>query len=271
MDAFVKYQERTYKYKEVCFFRKTKELYGGLSNMASGFPLKVNNVNILTSEALYQACRYPHFPEIQKKIIKEKSPMSAKMVGKPYRDHTRPDWDKVRVDLMYWCLQVKLAQNFIAFGQLLESTCDKPIVEESNKDPFWGAIKSKDDENCLVGVNALGRLLMKLRQEYNSTKRYDLLFVEPLNISDFLIYGEPIQIIDLRQTFIDNLQNYWGLKTKTQINKLNVTPKETDLNGSTIEDPQSVVSEPDSKLKKPRKNTTKKLTKKETAIQQKLL
>lgn len=271
MDVSVKYQERTYKYDEVCFFRKTKERFGGLSNMASGFPLKVNNIHILTSEALYQACRYPHLPEIQKKIINEKSPMTAKMVGKPFRDQTRPDWDKVRVDIMYWCLQVKLAQNFITFGQLLETTCDKPIVEESNKDPFWGAIKSKTDENCLTGVNALGRLLMKLRQEYSSAKRYDLLSVEPLNIPDFVLYGEPIQTIDLRQAFIDSLQKYWGIKSKIQIDKPTVIHEQSYVNGSTVEEPQSVVSEPETKLKKPRKTATKKQTKKEAVVQQKLL
>ena len=82
METVTKYQARTYKYGEVCHFRKTKELNGGLSNMASGFPIKVNGIYMLTSEALYQSCRFPHLPEVQKKIIDEKSPMTAKMVGK---------------------------------------------------------------------------------------------------------------------------------------------------------------------------------------------
>lgn len=205
-----KYQERIYKYSDSCVFRKTKELFGGLSNMASGFPININGTKILTSEALYQACRFPHLPEIQSKIILEKSPMSAKMVSKPYRDNSRTDWDDVRLEIMYWCLRVKLAQNFNTFGSLLETTFDKPIVEDSRKDRFWGAVKDKDNDT-LTGVNALGRYLMKLRQEYNSECRYDLLYVEPLKIPDFMLYNEPIQIVDERLNFTNNLLKRWNL------------------------------------------------------------
>ncbi|RYG21198.1 MAG: NADAR family protein, partial [Chitinophagaceae bacterium] len=82
-----------------------------------------------------------NMPDVQRKIINERSPMTAKMVGKPFRIDTRLDWDNIRIDIMYWCLRVKLAQNFVSFGQILESTFNKQIVEDSNKDPFWGAIK----------------------------------------------------------------------------------------------------------------------------------
>ena len=53
---------RTYEPEECVVFRKTAEAFGGLSNMAAGFPLKVNGVSVRTSEALYQACRFPHRP-----------------------------------------------------------------------------------------------------------------------------------------------------------------------------------------------------------------
>jgi ribA/ribD-fused uncharacterized protein len=217
MEVQSKYQERVYKYSEVCVFRKTKELFGGLSNMASGFPIKVNGKHILTSEALYQACRFPHLPEIQQKIISERSPMTAKMVSKPFRSNSRPDWDSVRIEVMYWCLRVKVAQNFMTFGQLLETTHDKSIVEDSSKDAFWGAIQDKTNGSELKGVNALGRLLMKLRQEYNSSKRFDLLFVEPLNIPNFILFEEQIQDIDERQSFIESLYNYWKLMPIRQL------------------------------------------------------
>lgn len=270
MKVVSKYQARTYKYSDVCHFRKTKELYGELSNMCSGFPVKVNGIHILTSEALYQACRFPHLPDVQKKIIYEKSPMTAKMVGKPFRSNSRQDWDNKRVDIMYWCLRVKLAQNFITFGQLLEKTCDKAIVEDSSKDPFWGAVKDKKDETILVGVNALGRLLMKLRQEYNSANRFDLLFVEPLSIPNFSLYDEEIQVVDKRQTFIDNLQIHWMLKPKQQINEhIAFKTENTYLNGTTQQVEQSIVSEPEMKLEKPKKTRAKK-TKNQNFIQPQL-
>jgi ribA/ribD-fused uncharacterized protein len=269
METASKYQPRTYKYSEVCHFRKTKELNGGLSNMASGFPIKVNGIHILTSEALYQACRFPHLPDVQKKIIDEKSPMTAKMVGKPFRSNSRPDWDSTRVDIMYWCLRVKLAQNFITFGQLLESTCDKAIVEDSSKDAFWGAVQDKKDNTILIGVNALGRLLMKLRQEYNSANRFDLLFVEPLNIPNFFLYDEKIQVVDERQSFIDNLQKHWMLKPKQKEEHITFKTEQQYLNGTTIQETQSVVSEPEEKLEKPKKTRAKK-SKKQPIIQPQL-
>ena len=74
-----KSQERKYDRASSVVFRKTDEPFGGLSNMASGFPLSLNGSRILTSEALYQACRFPHRPEVQRLIIEQKSPMTAKM------------------------------------------------------------------------------------------------------------------------------------------------------------------------------------------------
>ncbi|MFN9866243.1 MAG: DUF1768 domain-containing protein, partial [Pseudanabaena sp.] len=94
MPAVAKLPEsRTYNRLECITFRKTAEKFGGLSNMAGGYLLNVNGVKILTSEALYQACRFPHLPEVQRLIIAERSPMTAKMKSKPYRDNSRVDWD----------------------------------------------------------------------------------------------------------------------------------------------------------------------------------
>jgi len=263
MEISNKNQERTYKFSESCVFRKTKEAFGGLSNMASNFPLMVNGINILTSEALYQACRFPHLSDVQRKIIEEKSPMSAKMVGKPYRSNSRPDWDKIRVEVMYWCLRVKLAQNFITFGQLLESTYDRPIVEDSGKDKFWGAVIEKDNKTILVGVNALGRLLMKLRQEYNSEKRFDLLFVEPLNIPDFILYGIPIQAIDERQKFLDYLaQRFKGQPILTSIvESRTFSIDKHGLNVMTVaHEPEIIVQKQDQQEKKQKGKGKKKIS-----------
>jgi type I restriction enzyme S subunit len=49
-------QVRSYRVADCVVFRKTNTRFGGLSNMAPGFPLEVNGIRILTSEALYQAC-----------------------------------------------------------------------------------------------------------------------------------------------------------------------------------------------------------------------
>ncbi len=184
-------QMRTYNRSESVVFFKTKEQFGGLSNMAGGYPLKVNGVRIPTSEALYQACRFPHRPDIQRDIIAQQSPMAAKMKSKRYRHDSRSDWEKVRVKIMRWCLRVKLVQNWEKFSALLLETRDLPIVELSRKDDFWGA-KLVDDQT-LVGRNVLGRLLMELREEVRRGGRAAFLRVNPPSIDDFLLLGQEIQ------------------------------------------------------------------------------
>lgn len=148
-------------------FRKTAEEFGGLSNMAAGFPLEVHGRLWRTSEALYQALRFPDHPDVQSEIWAEASPMAAKMKSKPHRStKSRPDWDDVRVDLMFWCLEVKLFQNQRTFGDLLRQTGNSDIVESSARDTFWGAIPQSS--GSLRGQNVLGRLLMRLRSRAKS-------------------------------------------------------------------------------------------------------
>ena len=187
-------QTRVYDRETSVVFLKTKERFGGLSNMAAGFPLRVNGVRIKTSEALYQACRFPHMPEVQQLIIGENSPMTAKMRSKPYRRLARHDWDFVRVKIMRWCLRVKLAQNWREFGRLLLTTGDRPIVEQSSKDDFWGAKVA--DDGTLVGMNVLGRLLMELREHLKGDEAESLRFIEPPAISEFLLFGQPIEAVE---------------------------------------------------------------------------
>ncbi len=194
MVAVVKLPEsRTYSRQESITFRKTAERFGGLSNMAGSYLLNVNGVRILTSEALYQACRFPHLPEVQRQIIAERSPMTAKMRSKPYRDNSRSDWDIVRTKIMRWCLQVKLVQNWDKFSKLLIETGDLPIVEDSRKDDFWGA--KPEDEEILVGANVLGRLLMQLREQVKNEEITSQTIINPLPVSDFLLYGREINPI----------------------------------------------------------------------------
>lgn len=189
---------RRYSRSESVVFHKTKERFGGLSNMASGFPLFVDGVYIATSEALYQACRFPHLPAIQEKIILERSPMTAKMKSKPYRHQSRSDWEDIRFKVMRWCLRVKLAQNYEKFSDLLLSTENRPIVEQSWKDDYWGAKVGTESDEYLVGQNVLGRLLMELR-ELLKIEQEQLKIVPALNVSDFLLYGKPIPVVEAGQ------------------------------------------------------------------------
>ena len=173
----------------VVFF-KTREAWGGLSNMASWFPLRVGAVHTPSSEALYQACRFPDYPDIQRVLLAEKNPMAAKMRSKPYRAHTRPDWESsgVRVEVMRWVLRVKLHCHPESFGSVLLATGLEPIVEKSTRDTFWGALEHPT--GVLEGENVLGGLLMELREELRA--HGPPARVEPPAVQNFLLLGEPV-------------------------------------------------------------------------------
>lgn len=194
------YETRIYRKENVSFFCKTKDYLGGLSNMASGYPLSINNQVINSSEALYQALRFPNKPELQLKIISQRNPFDAKRIAYKNLEKTREDWDNIKINIMRWCLRIKLAQNFLKFGLLLELTHNTSIVELSIKDSFWGAIP--DNKNNLIGVNALGRLLMELRDQYMSMKRYELLVVPKLAVQNSILLSMPILKLDEKQNFI---------------------------------------------------------------------
>lgn len=187
-------ESKTYQRDECAVFLKTKEQLGGLSNMAGGYPLVVNGIRIPTAEALYQACRFPHKADIQKLIIGQASPMTAKMVGKPYQKDSRPDWDEARVQIMHWCLRVKLAQHWDAFANLLLSTGQRLIVEESYRDQFWGAKPAKPEK--LIGTNILGQLLMELREELKNSHTDKLRVIVPPSLPQFLLIEKPIGVIE---------------------------------------------------------------------------
>lgn len=163
--------------------------------MAPGFPLSVNGVRFRSAEALYQTCRFPNHPEIQARIIEQRSPMTAKMITRPHLEKTRSDWKDVNIRIMQWCLRAKLLQNFTSFSELLMGTGTMPIVEDSRKDDFWGAKPITEDE--LVGANVLGRLLMELREQLDNFKGEPPKQLPPLTISNFMLFGRPIGAIPI--------------------------------------------------------------------------
>lgn len=71
----------------------------------------------------------------------------------------RPDWENVKVDIMYKALKYKFS-IYPHLNSILLSTAGSVLVEASPHDLFWGG--GRDGE----GMNYLGRLLMQLRSEF---------------------------------------------------------------------------------------------------------
>jgi len=187
----------------VFYSRYKKDGSYGLTNMAPGFPLKVNDMVIRTSEALYQAMKFPDLKEVQMDIIGQRYAGRAIERSRYYDslNNKRTDWDKIKVDVMRWCLHIKLAQNWDKFSTLLFRTGELTLIEGSPDDRFWGAVKFDKKQKTREGVNMLGRLLMELRQEIGEDLKKDgpgnsLLIVNPPAITNFRLNGRMIETID---------------------------------------------------------------------------
>ncbi|SUJ16218.1 Swarming motility protein ybiA [Sphingobacterium spiritivorum] len=141
-------------------FKSTKGKFGALSNMAPNFPVTINSLTIRNIEALYQALKFPHKPDIQSQIINSLSPITSKKISRNFNNYVREDWDNVRFKIMKFCIDLKYSHNPESFGSIIKSTGKKNIVEFTIEDKVWGAT---DEGEFYEGTNALGRLLMDLR------------------------------------------------------------------------------------------------------------
>ena len=115
------------------------------------------------------------------------------MISNKYKSqYSRPDWEKIQIKVMRWALEIKLAQNWDKFSKLLQETQNKSIVEYAKDDKIWGAKPTSNDE--LVGVNALGRLLMELREKY-IIQDNRLYCVNPPAVPALLLYNQYVEIV----------------------------------------------------------------------------
>jgi len=154
-----------------------------------GYPLRVNGVVFGSSEALYQACRYPARVEWQAAIARQTSPMIAKRMAKKreWAENQRLDWGEIREAVMAWVLRVKLAQHPERMKAILKESGTRIIVEKSRKDDFWGAVLGED--GILAGKNRLGFLLCALRGARRGP-------VDPPAVPGFLVNGEKVGLIE---------------------------------------------------------------------------
>ena len=154
--------ERYQEARCAVFFR-TRERWGEFTNFHNGFPISYEDRVWPSSEALYQALRYPGDTEVQELIRMATTAKEAKLITYQHISKTRSDWDEVKVGLMEQVVRLKLDQHKNTFRILLSQTVDMPIVEKSYGDNFWGAIP--DGSGYLNGMNKLGLIWMLLRAE----------------------------------------------------------------------------------------------------------
>ncbi len=157
---------RTYRTDEACGFRYTRAEYGEFSNFYPlPAPIPAGPWMFNSSEALYQAAKFPAAPDVQEHIAVVAEPRDAARLGRNPDFPIDPHWTAQRVEVMRWVLRRKLETLPELIGPVLDRTEDRPIVEISNRDPFWGASPTQTPEGpAYRGRNVLGRLWMELRQ-----------------------------------------------------------------------------------------------------------
>lgn len=155
----------------IIFFYKTWDPYGAFSNF-SLHPIQMpdENEELVTwpsVEHYYQAQKFVGVSDpVAKSCIEElkraRSPEEAARIGRRIQRQqpnlVRPDWESIKIDVMYNALKCKFT-TYPYLNSLLLSTAGSVLVEGSPHDLFWGG--GRDGE----GLNYLGRLLMKLRSE----------------------------------------------------------------------------------------------------------
>ncbi len=126
--------------------------------LSNFFPCEVARDGILypTVEHAFQAAKTNDtFDKMQ--IAIAETPGRAKRLGRKVT--LRPDWEEIKLAVMEDCLREKFCGGSELRAKLV-ATGDEELVEGNWwNDTFWGVCNGK-------GENHLGKLLMKLRAEY---------------------------------------------------------------------------------------------------------
>src|ERR1043165_5364823 len=91
------------------YFYSTRGEYGGFSNFAA-YPIKLKGKTWPTSEHFFQAQKFPGSDHAED-IRQANSPMIAARMGRDRSQKLRPDWEKVKDDIMYQAVKAKFTQH----------------------------------------------------------------------------------------------------------------------------------------------------------------
>ena len=138
--------------------------YAFLSNFDPS-PIAPFNDGIVypTVEHAFQAYKTTDINK-RKEIAVQPTPGKAKHLGRHVE--IRDDWQEIRIDVMYTALKEKFKD--LELQTKLLSTGNAELIEGNTwSDNFWGDChcpKCRD----IKGENNLGKLLMKIREDYKS-------------------------------------------------------------------------------------------------------
>ena len=127
--------------------------YFFLSNFYES-PVIYEGITYLNNEAAFQAQKT--LTNKERLAFAMLNPSQAKKLGRSVS--LRPDWEDIKVDIMYNICKAKFTQNETLKTKLLK-TGDATLIEGNTwGDKIWGQVNG-------VGENNLGKILMRIREE----------------------------------------------------------------------------------------------------------
>lgn len=130
-------------------------------------PVRYNGWQCPTSEHAFAAMKAAN-PADARRIVRMPGPHEAKALGRQVR--LRSDWEEIKFSVMWEVLCFKFAQNPYAVDVLI-ATDGRQIVEGNTwNDRVWGMTDSESGHD-LIGQNALGKMLMALRDSELKKRR----------------------------------------------------------------------------------------------------
>ena len=138
-------------------FFKTETSHGFLLNYFR-WPFVLECRRWENVEHCYQAAKFDHNPKLLEAICRHSHPDAAKSFSREYAGDCRPDWERVKLQVMRKAVWAKFGQSALLTRELL-STGHACLIEDSPFNSFWGLGPTGK------GDNQLGQLLMELRCE----------------------------------------------------------------------------------------------------------
>ncbi|MGL4619273.1 NADAR family protein [Chroococcidiopsis sp.] len=143
----------------VYFYVEREKPYGCFSNFSPhGFML--DELYWATSEHYFQAQKFVGTPYLEK-IRQTKTPKDAANMGRDRSLPLRSDWEQVKDDVMRAGVLQKF-KTHTDIREILLSTGDEVLVENSPIDYYWGC--GKDGS----GQNKLGQILVEVREIFRN-------------------------------------------------------------------------------------------------------
>lgn len=108
-------------------------------------------------EHYYQAMKFDE-PRYRERIRQADHPKTARKLGRTWWQRRRQGWKQMKVTVMTRGVYIK-CRTYPEIAKALLATAQKPLVENSNYDYFWGCGRDRR------GANKYGKVLMNVREK----------------------------------------------------------------------------------------------------------